>query len=76
MILVTTRSQLDGYRITATKGSAQGARFEEMLRHAEQLGANAILNATYQRTIGADAMFVGDAVLVEPNVNKSSYRNT
>ncbi len=66
MILVTTASAFDGYRVIATKGTAQGVTFEDMLRHAEALGANAILNANYDNALGGEALFHGSAVVVEP----------
>jgi uncharacterized protein YbjQ (UPF0145 family) len=65
MILVTTAHELDGYRVVATKGTAQGATFEDMLGHAEGLGANAILNADYDNELGREALFYGNAVVVE-----------
>jgi uncharacterized protein YbjQ (UPF0145 family) len=65
MILVTTASEIDGYRIVAVKGIAQGATFEEMLRHAEALGANAIVNADYDNALGGEAVYHGKAQKVE-----------
>ena len=44
MIAVTTETRLEGYQIVAYKGTAQGETFADLLRHAEALGANAILN--------------------------------
>ena len=66
MILVTTASAFDGYRVIATKGTAQGATFEHMLLHAEALGANAIINANYDNALGPKPLFHGNAVVVEP----------
>ncbi len=66
MISVTTTSTIDGYRVTATKGIAQGATFEDMLRHAETLGANAILNANYDNALDGLSLFHGTAVVIEP----------
>lgn len=65
MILVTTASQIDGYRISAIKGIVQAATFEEMLHHAQQLGGNAIIKADCHNTDSAKAYFHGAAVLVE-----------
>lgn len=64
MMLVTTASELDGYKIQVTKGLAQGATFENMLHHAEQLGANAILGADYSNSLPEEVHFHGTAVLV------------
>jgi uncharacterized protein YbjQ (UPF0145 family) len=66
MILVTTTSEIEGYRVVTTKGTAQGATFEEMLRHAESLGANAVVDADYDDALGKEALFHGTAVVVEP----------
>ena len=65
MMLVTTASELDGYRIHVTKGLAQGATFENMLHHAEQLGANAIVGADYSNSLPEEVRFHGTAVVVE-----------
>ncbi len=74
MISVTTTSTIDGYRVTATKGIAQGATFEDMLRHAEVLGANAILRANYDNALGPEPLFHGDAVVVEPAAGDTNRR--
>jgi len=66
MTSVTTNSTIDGYRVTACKGRAQGATFEEMLHHAEGLGANAILNVRYDNALGGEALFHGNAAVIEP----------
>jgi len=66
VILVTTTSEIEGYRVIATKGTAQGATFEDMLRHAETLGANAILEADYGNALGPEPLYHGNAVVVEP----------
>ncbi len=74
MILVTTAHEFDGYRVVATKGTAEGATFEDMLRHAETLGANAVLNTDYNNALGAEALFHGDAVMVEANAFETNRR--
>ncbi len=66
MISVTTTSAIDGYRVTTTKGTVQGETFEDMLRHAEARGANAILNASYDHVLGSGTLFHGAAVVIEP----------
>jgi len=70
VILVTTTSEIDGCRVIATKGTAQGATFDDMLRHAEALGANAIINANYDNALGPEPLFHGNAVVVEPTSNE------
>jgi len=65
MIAVTTETRLDGYQIAAYKGTAQGATFADLLRHAEALGANAILNACYDDALDVETLFHGAAVVIE-----------
>jgi uncharacterized protein YbjQ (UPF0145 family) len=66
MIAVTTASRIDGYEIVAYKGTAQGATFEDLLKSAESLGANAILNTCYDDALDVDTLFHGAAVVIEP----------
>jgi uncharacterized protein YbjQ (UPF0145 family) len=73
MIAVTTETRLEGYQIAAYKGTAQGATFAYLLRHAEALGANAILNTCYDDALDVETLFHGAAVVVEP---KRSGRDT
>ena len=72
MIAVTTTSSIEGYRITAYKGSAQGLTFDELLRHAEALGANAILNTCYDDALDVETLFHGAAVVIEPLIRAKS----
>jgi len=66
MIAVTTETRLEGYQIVAYKGIAQGATFADLLRHAEALGANAILNTCYDDALDVETLFHGAAVVIEP----------
>ena len=66
MIAVTTETRLEGYQIAAYKGTAQGATFADLLRHAEALGANAILNTCYDDALDVETLFHGAAVVAEP----------
>jgi uncharacterized protein YbjQ (UPF0145 family) len=66
MIAVTTTSRIDGCEIVAYKGTAQGATFEDLLKSAESLGANAILNTCYDDALDVDTLFHGSAVVIEP----------
>ena len=66
MIAVTTETRLEGYEIAAYKGTAQGATFDDLLRHAEALGANAILNTCYDDALDVETLFHGAAVVIEP----------
>ena len=66
MIAVTTETRLEGYQIAAYKGTAQGATFADLLRHADSLGANAILNTCYDDALDAETLFHGAAVVIEP----------
>ena len=66
MIAVTTETRLEGYEIAAYKGTAQRATFADLLRHAETLGANAILNTCYDDALDVETLFHGAAVVIEP----------
>ncbi|HTV55557.1 MAG TPA: hypothetical protein VMI06_11660 [Terriglobia bacterium] len=66
MIAVTTGCWIEGYQIVAYKGTAQGATFDELLKDAEALGANAILNTCYDNALDVDTLFHGAAVIIKP----------
>jgi uncharacterized protein YbjQ (UPF0145 family) len=66
MIAVTTETRLEVYEIAAYKGTAQGATFADLQRHAEALGANAILNTCYDDALDVETLFHGAAVVIEP----------
>jgi uncharacterized protein YbjQ (UPF0145 family) len=66
MIAVTTGCWIEGYQIVACKGTAQGATFDELLKDAEALGANAILNTCFDDALDVDTLFHGAAVVIEP----------
>jgi hypothetical protein len=73
MIAVTTASRIDGCEIIAYKGTAQGATFEDLLKSAETLGANAILNTCYDDALDVDTLFHGAAVVIEPMLAPPPY---
>jgi uncharacterized protein YbjQ (UPF0145 family) len=62
MILTSTEAQIPGYVIGAYKGIAQGETWTELLRHAEALGANAVLNTCFDDALDVDTLFHGSAV--------------
>ena len=64
--LATTQAHLDGYFITAYKGVAQGETYLALLRDAEALGANAVLNTCFDDALDVDTLFHGAAVVIEP----------
>ena len=66
MISITTASRIEGYQIVAYKGTAQGATFDQLQGSVQSLGANAILNASYDDAIDVDTLFRGAAVVIEP----------
>ena len=66
MIAATTAAMIEGYAIVAYKGTAQGETFDEFLRSAESLGANAILNTCYDDALDVDTLFHGAAVVIGP----------
>jgi uncharacterized protein YbjQ (UPF0145 family) len=65
MIAVTTVSSINGYEIVAYKGTAQGETFDELLRNAKALGANAILSTCFDDALDVDTLFHGAAVLIK-----------
>jgi uncharacterized protein YbjQ (UPF0145 family) len=66
MIVVTTASRIEGYHVAAYKGTAQGENFDELLKCAESLGANAILNTCFDDALDVDTLFHGAAVVIKP----------
>jgi uncharacterized protein YbjQ (UPF0145 family) len=66
MMMATTASRIEGYNVVAYKGTAQGETFEKLLKGAETLGANAILNTCYDDALDVDTLFHGAAVIIEP----------
>jgi len=64
--IATARTHLDGYYITAYKGIAQGETYLALLRDAEALGANAVLNTCFDDALDVDTLFHGAAVVIEP----------
>lgn len=66
MIAVTTASKIEGYHIAAYKGTAQGEAFDKLLKSADALGANAILNTCFDNALDVDTLFHGAAVVIEP----------
>ncbi|HTV56264.1 MAG TPA: hypothetical protein VMI06_15285 [Terriglobia bacterium] len=66
MIATTTASRIGGYYVAAYKGTAEGETYGELLKSAEALGANAILNTCYDDALDVDTLFHGAAVVIEP----------
>ncbi len=66
MILTTTEVQIEGYWITACKGIVQGQTSDELLRDAEHIGANAILNTCFDDALDVDTSFHGAGVVLKP----------
>lgn len=71
--LATTRTELDGYSITAYKGTAKGATFAELLQDAEAMGANAVLNACFDDALDVETLYHGAAVVIERLVQSAAY---
>jgi uncharacterized protein YbjQ (UPF0145 family) len=65
MIATSTASRIGGYYIAAYKGTAQGESFNELLKSAKALGANAILNTCFDDALDVDTLFHGAAVVIE-----------
>jgi len=66
MVAVTIDSNVQGFRITGYKGTACGATFDELLQHAESMGANAIIGTCYDNALDVETLFHGAAVVIEP----------
>ncbi|HEY6293232.1 MAG TPA: hypothetical protein VI455_16900 [Terriglobia bacterium] len=66
MITSTTQTQLEGYYVTAYKGIAQGETYLALLRDAEALGANALLNTCFDDALDLEMLYHGAAVVVRP----------
>ena len=66
MTLTSTQARIEGCRITAYKGIVQGETWNDLLRHAEKIGANAVLNTCFDDALDVDTLFHGAAVVIEP----------
>ena len=66
MVAVTIDSNVHGFRITGYKGIACGATFDELLQHAESMGANAIIGTCYDNALDVETLFHGAAIVIEP----------
>ena len=66
MILTSTQARIDGYEITAYKGTVQGKTWGELLRNTEKIGANAVLNVCYDNALDVDTQFHGVGVVLLP----------
>jgi uncharacterized protein YbjQ (UPF0145 family) len=65
VILTSTETKIPGYVITAYKGIAQGETLNELLRHAEKIGGNAVLNTCFDDALAVETLFHGSAVVVK-----------
>jgi len=66
MVAVTIESNVQGFRITGYKGIACGPTFDELLQHAESMGANAVIGTCYDNALDVETLFHGAAVVIEP----------
>jgi len=66
MILTSTQARIDGYEITAYKGTVQGETWGELLQNTENIGANAVLKVCYDNALDVDTQFHGVGVVVLP----------
>jgi len=63
--LATPRTCIEGYRVVAYKGAARGETFAALLRDAEALGANAVLNTCFDDALDIETLYHGAAVVIE-----------
>jgi len=66
VVLTSTEARIEGCRITAYKGTVQGETWNELLRRAQEIGANAVLNTCFDDALDVDTLFHGAAVVIEP----------
>jgi len=64
--VATTQMQIEGYFISAYKGTACGETYLGLLREAEALGANAVLNACFDDDLNVETLYHGAAVVIRP----------
>ncbi len=64
MIATSTEALIPGYVITAYKGIVQGETWDELLRQAEKIGANAVLNTRFDDGFDVETLFHGTAVIL------------
>jgi hypothetical protein len=64
VLLASTEERIEGYAIAAYKGILQGQTWNELLRQAEALGANAILNTCFDDALDVDTLFHSRGVVV------------
>ncbi len=65
VILTSTERRIEGFWNTAYKGIVQGQTWNEFLRRAEEIRANAVLNTHFDGTLEMDTLFHGFAVVLE-----------
>jgi uncharacterized protein YbjQ (UPF0145 family) len=65
VILTSTKPKIQGYWISDYKGIVQGQTLDELLRQAEEIGANAILSTCFGDTLDVDTLFHGSAVVLK-----------
>jgi uncharacterized protein YbjQ (UPF0145 family) len=66
VVVTSTEARIEGCRITGYKGTVQGETWSELLRQAERIGANAVLNTCFDDALDMDTLFHGAAVVIEP----------
>jgi uncharacterized protein YbjQ (UPF0145 family) len=64
--VATTRTSVEGYRVVAYKGAARGETFAALLRDAEALGANAVLNTCFDDALDVDTLYHGAVMVIKP----------
>lgn len=65
MLLTSVGARIEGYSIAAYKGTVRGGTWNELLRNAEKMGANAVLNTCFDDALDIDTLFHGSAVVVK-----------
>ena len=65
-IVATPRTHVEGYRIAAYKGIALGETLTALLRNAEAIGANAVLDTCFDDALDVETLYHGSAVVIKP----------
>jgi hypothetical protein len=66
VVVTSTEARIECCRINTYKGTVQGETWSELLRHAEEIGANVVLNTCFDDSLAVDTVFHGAAVVIEP----------
>lgn len=64
MLLTSVGARIEGYSIAAYQGTVRGDTWNELLRRAAEIGANAVLNTCFDDALDVDTLLHGTAVVL------------